>query len=214
MIRQSFKTAKGTELPLRNFKGKEYLDVKDRVIWFREERPTWRIETEMIHFDRESAMFKAIIRDEQGNIMATGHKTETIQDFPAGHAEKSETGAIGRALALVGYGTQFTDDLDEGERVVDAPKEPRQSPPSPASSQKPSDRKPTISDAQGKRAYAIAKAKGWDSEGITQELHRIAKEGYGVQGGFFYLSRLSYDAITKSIELGLTADQIIEGATA
>jgi hypothetical protein len=36
--------------------------------------------------------------------------------------EKAETGAIGRALALIGYGTQFcADELDEGDRIVDAP---------------------------------------------------------------------------------------------
>jgi hypothetical protein len=36
--------------------------------------------------------------------------------------EKAETGALGRALALIGYGTQFcADDLDEGDRIVDSP---------------------------------------------------------------------------------------------
>ena len=35
--------------------------------------------------------------------------------------EKSETGAIGRALANLGYGTQFAPDLDEQDRIVDSP---------------------------------------------------------------------------------------------
>ena len=43
--------------------------------------------------------------------------------------EKAETGSIGRALALLGYGTQFcADELDEGDRIVDAPAEPARKP--------------------------------------------------------------------------------------
>ena len=43
--------------------------------------------------------------------------------------EKAETGSIGRALAYCGYGTQFcADELDEAERIVDAPIEPKPAP--------------------------------------------------------------------------------------
>jgi hypothetical protein len=35
--------------------------------------------------------------------------------------EKAETGAIGRALALIGYGTQFAPEMDEEDRIVDSP---------------------------------------------------------------------------------------------
>ena len=37
--------------------------------------------------------------------------------------EKAETKAVGRALAMLGYGTQFAPELDEGERIVDSPVE-------------------------------------------------------------------------------------------
>lgn len=116
----SFKTPKGTVLPILNLKGKDYLEVKFRLVWFREEKPDWRIETEMVRGDEKSSLFKAIIRNAEGNVMATSHKTENLAGFPD-HAEKAETGAIGRALALIGYGTQFAPDLEEGERIVDAP---------------------------------------------------------------------------------------------
>lgn len=118
----SVKTPKGTELPILKLKGKDYLEVKYRLVWFREEHPDWAIETTILESTEKGSMARAVIRDGGGRIVATGHKSETPQGF-ADHMEKSETGAIGRALALCGYGTQFTDDLDEGDRIVDAPVE-------------------------------------------------------------------------------------------
>ena len=47
-------------------------------------------------------------------------KSETMSDF-RDYFEKAETKAIGRALAMLGYGTQFAPELDEAERVVDTP---------------------------------------------------------------------------------------------
>jgi hypothetical protein len=123
---RTFRTPKGTDLPLINLRGKEYLEVKYRLVWFREEKPTWRIETEFKILQADSALAKAIIKNEAGEIVSMAHKLETKQGF-ADFIEKSETGAIGRALALIGYGTQFcADELDEGQRIVDAPATPKQ----------------------------------------------------------------------------------------
>ncbi|WP_413290414.1 hypothetical protein [Bdellovibrio sp. HCB337] len=124
MSMRSFKTAKGTELPLLNLRGKEYLEVKYRLVWFREDHSDWSIETELVSVTDVSAYAKATIRDDKGRIIATSHKFESIQGFPD-FIEKAETGAIGRALALIGYGTQFcADELDEGKRIVDSPATP------------------------------------------------------------------------------------------
>lgn len=124
MAARSYKTAKGTELPLLNLRGKEYLEVKYRLVWFREDHPDWSIETELMSVTDVSAYGRATIRDEKGRIIATSHKFESVKGFPD-FLEKAETGAIGRALALIGYGTQFcADELDEGKRIVDAPAAP------------------------------------------------------------------------------------------
>lgn len=121
MSARNYRTDKGTELPLLNLKGKQYLEVKYRLVWFREEHPMWSIETQLVSVTDTSAYAKATIRDETGRIIATSHKFESVQGFPD-FIEKAETGAIGRALALIGYGTQFcADELDEGKRIVDAP---------------------------------------------------------------------------------------------
>jgi hypothetical protein len=118
---QTFKTNKGTQLPILNLKGKDYLQVAHRLVWFREECPRYRIETEFAQLTDKYALAKATIRNDSGEIMATAHKREDAGHF-GDYAEKAETGAIGRALAYCGFGTQFcADELDEGVRIVDAP---------------------------------------------------------------------------------------------
>ena len=191
MIR-SMKTPKGTELPLRDLRGKEYLEVKYRLVWFREEKPNWSIETEIAYQDGDSATVKATIKDEQGRIMSTAHKHEDRQGF-ADFREKAETGAIGRALAHIGYGTQFAPELDEGERIVDAPADRRPTPPPPQVAPKSAKHqwegnpdadivsaplpfeKPAIAavpdvrpitQPQANRLYAIARGKGYGQDQV------------------------------------------------
>lgn len=108
---------------MMKLRGKDYLEVKWRLVWFREERPDWGIETEVVQFTPERAVCRAVVKDEHDRVLATGTKTETPKGF-ADYLEKAETGAIGRALAVLGYGTQFAaDELDEGSRIVDSPVE-------------------------------------------------------------------------------------------
>jgi hypothetical protein len=131
------KTGQGTQ---------EYLPVQWRLVWFRKEHPRGTIETELIHLDVDKeteaetfvwnperrrsekitkqanglAIFRATVKDGEGG-MATATKMETAASFPD-YLEKAETGSIGRALAALGYGTQFTaDELDESHRIVDSP---------------------------------------------------------------------------------------------
>lgn len=72
---------------------------------------------------RGYAKYKATVtlRIDDMTKRASMVKTEKAVDF-ADFVEKANTGAIGRALAVIGFGTQFTGtDLDEGNRIVDAP---------------------------------------------------------------------------------------------
>jgi hypothetical protein len=111
-----------------NLKGKQYLPVAPRIAWFREEHPDWTIMTyavpELSGIDY--CTFAAEIHDASGRLIAKAHKTEHEKHF-ADYREKAETGAIGRALALCGYGTLFAQELEEpitpaGDmRIVDAP---------------------------------------------------------------------------------------------
>lgn len=113
---------------LMNLKGKAYLEVKWRLVWFRQEHPDWSIRTQIVdlNIEQKYAVFKAIIANENGIIVAEGTKMEDARGF-ADYMEKAETGSIGRALGILGYGTQFAPEFDEVDpsaqnpRIVDAP---------------------------------------------------------------------------------------------
>jgi hypothetical protein len=110
---------------LITLQGKDYLPVAFRVMWFRDEHPDYGIQTSAIVLDTERgiAVFEARVTDETGRVLSTGTKSETLKGF-SDFIEKAETGAIGRALGMLGYGTQFAPELDEGERIVDSPQRP------------------------------------------------------------------------------------------
>lgn len=121
---KTFKTDGGLELPFLSLKGKDYLQVQHRIVWFRSEKPDWSIETRPIELTKDYAIFKAEIKDPQGRIIATGTKSEHKVSF-ADYIEKAESGSVGRALAFLGYGTAFAQELDEGDRLADAPQYPK-----------------------------------------------------------------------------------------
>jgi hypothetical protein len=111
-----------------NLKGKQYLPVAARIAWFREDHPDWSIVTKSVPelSGADYCTFHAQICDRNHIVIATAHKTEHEKHF-ADYREKAETGAIGRALALCGYGTLFAQELEEPVvngtemRIVDAP---------------------------------------------------------------------------------------------
>ena len=103
---------------LMNLKGKSYLPVAPRIVAFRETRPDWAIVTDPVTIG-DAWYCRASIIDDAGRIHATAHKSVT--SFAGGAFEKAETGAIGRALSLCGYGTLLALDMDEGDDIADAP---------------------------------------------------------------------------------------------
>lgn len=109
--------------------GKHYLQVADRIVWFRHEYPEGTIETKLVELDRQQqfCMYHARVTTGQGGV-AEASGTETAKDFPE-YIEKAETKAVGRALGYLGYGTASAG-FEEGQRVVDAPRDIR--PPQPA----------------------------------------------------------------------------------
>src|SRR6476661_2837814 len=116
---------------LVNLNGRgEYLEVKWRLLWLRTEHPDAVIETELVRLEDRDAVFKARVSIPGGGT-ATGWGSESAGDF-RDFLEKAETKAIGRALAALGFGTQFCHDHEFGVgetptvtvgqmRIVDAP---------------------------------------------------------------------------------------------
>jgi hypothetical protein len=117
---------------LTKVSGSDYLGVQWRLVWFRDKYPHGRITAEHVTLTDQLAIFRAeVTAVEDGEILgsATGYGSETKGDFKD-FIEKAETKAIGRALAALGFGTQFAPDLAEGDRIVDTPvtrQEPRDS---------------------------------------------------------------------------------------
>lgn len=108
---------------MMKLQGKEYLPVAARVFQFRQEHPTAVFFTEPVEIDGNPHMRATI--DIGGVPVAMAHKR--IKKDGRGPAaqypvETAETGAIGRALAFIGYGT-LSGDLDEGDQLADAPVE-------------------------------------------------------------------------------------------
>lgn len=112
---------------LMKYKGRDYLEAKWRLVWLRAEHPDARIVTELIERGDKAALFRACVTLPSGGS-ATGWGSETQDDF-GDFLEKAETKALGRALAALGYGTQFAVELDEGDSVADSPVERKQPPP-------------------------------------------------------------------------------------
>ena len=168
--------------------GKEYLEVKYRLVWFRSEYPNGLISTELVKYDDTEAVVKATVSIPDGG-MGTGYGACGMKEF-RDPLEKAETKAIGRALGVLGFGTQFCEDFDFGAsngRVVDAPA-PQQrrntpdaqskAPPRDAIPQQASDIVQPDADWQraNKRLHAIAKQYGIAHESLSEwadHKHRV-----------------------------------------
>jgi hypothetical protein len=100
----------------------DYLPVAARIAWFRKDHPYWSIMTKVEKWGDKAVVMKATIKDMLGTVIATARKKETEVGFPD-YIEKAETGAIGRALAMCGYGTLQAPEFDEQDRLADSPVE-------------------------------------------------------------------------------------------
>lgn len=102
--------------------GRDYLPVAARVVWARREHPAWSIVTEPTAIG-DAVYMRATVMDDDGRVLATAHKAVrrdgrgAVGQYPV---EAAETGAIGRALGLCGYGT-LAGDLGEDDEIADAP---------------------------------------------------------------------------------------------
>jgi hypothetical protein len=175
----------------------DYLEVKWRLLWLRTDHPDAAVETDLVSHVDSMAVFRARVSIPGGGS-ATGWGHETAADFED-YLEKAETKALGRALAALGYGTQFCEDFEfeqaptrQGERlrVVDSPVQ--RAPdgqvarrPAPAAGVRPASRgnqpqsgdAPPATEPQVKAIYAIARGSLALDEA---ELDERCRDRYGV----------------------------------
>lgn len=91
-----------------SIKGKEYIQVAERVKAFRQNFKDWALISEIIEMKDDSIMFKASIINPEGVVKATGYAKETLKKNAQINAtsmvENCETSAWGRALGNFGIG--------------------------------------------------------------------------------------------------------------
>lgn len=90
-------------------KGKDYIEVNERLKEFRgnPKYTGYTLESEMVSLTQDNCVIKAVIRNEQGNTVATGFAQEDRTSSminKTSYVENCETSAWGRALANLGIG--------------------------------------------------------------------------------------------------------------
>lgn len=89
-------------------KGRPYATVPSRLQGFKALYPEGRICTEILELTDDNVVMKATIHDELGTVIATGHAQESRNASnvnKTSYVENCETSAVGRALGMLGIGS-------------------------------------------------------------------------------------------------------------
>jgi len=90
-----------------DIKGKDYANVNQRIKAFRMVYPQGSIMTKMLSNENGVCVFKAAVYDEFGHLLGVGHAYEKEDSSfinKTSYIENCETSAVGRALAMCGFG--------------------------------------------------------------------------------------------------------------
>ena len=106
----------------------DYLEVKWRRVWFNEEHPDWKVLISVQMYPEndipKACLAKAEVYNDKNELVTIGWGYSTVEMFKR-FVEKACTAAEGRALASIGYGTQWAEeyyeDTDSAENLVDSP---------------------------------------------------------------------------------------------
>ena len=117
-----------------NIRGKQYVEVNERIKFFRQEDQykNWTIACDFPVLDSDQCVCKCTIANEQGRVVAVGHAHEeraASNINKTSYVENCETSAVGRALAMLGIGidtsiasaNEVEDAIAKQQTMVDNP---------------------------------------------------------------------------------------------
>lgn len=172
---------------LIDLRGKQYLEVAWRLVWFRDAHPNGSIITTMLSTEPLVMRCEVVV---DGVVIATGHGSADSQGrkvvWSGREIEKAETASIGRALAAAGFGTQFSGEYDDAadDHLADSPRPPQNRQQRPQQAQEaPDDRHVVVHslriESDGKRPYLLAETV--DGAGIRIDTRQpFEQAGYDV----------------------------------
>lgn len=155
-------------------KGKEYVEVNQRIKAFRSICPGGSITTELLSNDNGVCVFRATICDENMQILGTGtaYEKETSSFInKTSYIENCETSAVGRALGMCGFGIDTS--IASAEEVQNAIKNQGEQP---KKQQTPREMLIARLHELNININAFAKAKGLDAKATDETYLRLLKE--------------------------------------
>ena len=104
-----------------NIHGKQYVEVKERIKYFREIHKDWGLTSEILDLSDERCVIKSTITNAEDRVIATGIAYETKGSSyinKTSFIENCETSAWGRALANLGIGLDVA--ISSADEVLNA----------------------------------------------------------------------------------------------
>ena len=178
-----------------DIKGKQYIDVSQRVKAFRCVYPQGCIETEMISNENGLCIFRAKIFNEEGKLLATGTAYEKESSSfinKTSYIENCETSAVGRALGMAGFGIDTS--IASANEVLNAIA--NQNAPTKAQTQSKQNtpaRSKVLSEDQIKALYEVSEKAGYN----VARLVALVKAKYKCDPE--YLTKAEYDYVYGSL---------------
>ena len=111
-----------SDLKTVSIKGKQYVTVNERLKYFREKFPAYSLETELVAVNDETALIRAVIRNDKNELVATGTAYERRNDKGSfvnatSHVENAECVPLHTQI-LTRNGFRFFYELELNEDVL------------------------------------------------------------------------------------------------